>query len=267
MFETYLARWNLVRDGDPIVTHSSGLLPVLYRGQPAMLKVAREREEKWGAGLMIWWDGEGAARVLEHDGDATLLERATGKRSLAEMARSGRDDEASRILCEVAAKLHAPRSKAPPELIDLSRWFRELWPAAQRHGGLLARAAATARALLAEPREVLPLHGDIHHENVLDFGARDWRAVDPKRLAGERTFDFANILRNPDIGLATSPGRMARQATVIAEAAALDRTRLLQWTFAFAGLSAAWIMDEGAEPTLDRAVAEIAERELAEAHA
>jgi streptomycin 6-kinase len=34
------------------------------------------------------------------------MERATGSRSLAEMARAGRHDDASRILCNVAANLH-----------------------------------------------------------------------------------------------------------------------------------------------------------------
>jgi streptomycin 6-kinase len=51
--------------------------------------------------------------------------------------------------------------------------------------------------LLAEPREVGVLHGDLHHGNVLDFGVRGWLAIDPKGLLGERGFDFANIFTNP----------------------------------------------------------------------
>jgi streptomycin 6-kinase len=257
MFDAYLSRWELVPDGDPIITRSSRLLPVLDRDQPAMLKIAVEAEERCGGQLMAWWAGDGAARVLAQEGDALLLERATGNRSLAAMARDGRDDEASRIICEVAAKLHAPRGNPPPELIALPDWFRELWPTADRHGGLLARAASTARELLDDPREVVPLHGDIHHDNVLDFGSRGWLAIDPKHLIGERGFDFANIFRNPDIEIAGARGRLARQTRVVAEAARLDRTRLLKWILAFAGLSAAWIIGDGDEPALDLAVAAI----------
>ena len=201
-----LRRWRLVGDGDVIVTHSSRLLPVRRDGAPAMLKIALEAEERFGAGLMAWWDGVGAARVLAHEGDALLMERAVDGESLAAMARAGRDDEASRILCAVAARLHAPRLSPPPELVPLARWFAPLEPAAAIHGGLLVPAAAAACALLAEPREVVPLHGDLHHDNVLDFGARGWLAIDPKRLVGERGFDFANILRNPDAEVATRPG-------------------------------------------------------------
>lgn len=263
MFDPYLHRWDLTPDGEPIVTHSSRLLPVRSDGAPAMLKFTTEPEERSGADLMAWWAGEGAARVLARYGDALLMERATGERSLTEMARSGRDDEATRILCAATTRMHAPRpGPLPPSLIPLEAWFKELDPAAARHGGILAEAATTARALFAEPREIVVLHGDVHHGNVLDFGPRGWLAIDPKGLLGERTFDFVNLLRNPDVETALAPGRFARQVAVIAEAAELDQVRLLQWTLAFTGLSAAWILGDGDEPALDLAIAELARTEL-----
>ena len=51
---------------------------------------------------------------------------------------------------------------------------------------ILVLRAETAQALLADPRERSVLHGDLHHDNALDFGARGWRAIDPKGLIGER---------------------------------------------------------------------------------
>jgi len=159
MFSKYLTRWQLTPDGDLIVTRSSRLLPVRRHGVPAMLKVAMEAEEKFGGLLMSWWNGKGAARVLAQDGDALLLERAMGHRSLANFAKQGRDDEASRVICAVVAKLHTNRGKPPPDLIPLTQWFRELEPAAKKHGGILALSAATARELLADPQDVVALHG------------------------------------------------------------------------------------------------------------
>jgi streptomycin 6-kinase len=50
--------------------------------------------------------------------------------------------------------------------------------------------------------------------------------------------------------------------TVLSDAAGLDRTRLLQWTLAFTGLSAAWILGDGEQPDLDLAVGELAAKEL-----
>jgi streptomycin 6-kinase len=268
MFEPYLSAWNLVPDGDPITTPAGRLLPVTLGGEPAMLKISGEEDERFGGVLMEWWDAEGAARVLARGDDALLLERATGSACLAEMARSGRDDEACRILCATAARLHAPRPKPYPDLIPLISWFRDLEPAAAAHGGILIRCAETARALLAEPREVGVLHGDLHHGNVLDFGARGWLAIDPKRLIGERGFDFANIFTNPDLAdptcpVATVPGRFSRRLDIVADAAGLERRRLLRWILAWTGLSAAWFL--GADNPLaaiDLQVAELAAAEL-----
>jgi streptomycin 6-kinase len=43
----------------------------------------------------------------------------------------------------------------------------------------------------------------------------------------------------------------------------LERKRLLKWVLAFAGLSAAWTVQDGENPELSLAVAEIAAAELA----
>jgi streptomycin 6-kinase len=252
--EIYLARWDLVPDGERFETPSSLLVPVRRYGVPAMLKIPREEEERRGSRLMVWWDADGAAKVLAHDGQALLIERAQGTRTLAAMVADGRDDEATRILCDVARRLHQPRATPPPELVPLTRWFEALAPAARAHGGLFSKADATARRLLASPRDVVVLHGDIHHGNVLDGGERGWLAIDPKGLLGERTFDFVNILRNPDAATAARPGRFERQVGVLAEAAALDRRRLIAWTLAFTGLSAAWHLADGTSAELDLAV-------------
>jgi streptomycin 6-kinase len=247
IFAPWLARWRLTRDGEAIATHSSRLLPVIAAGAPAMLKIATHAEEQRGGMLMVWWGAAGAARVLRRQGQAILLERLTGARSLAAMARGGEDDAATRILCAAAAALHAPRPTPPPKsLVPLPIWFRALAPAAARHGGVLLEADACARALLASPRDAVVLHGDIHHDNVLDGGPRGWQAIDPKGLIGERGFDYANTVCNPDFACVSEPGRMRRRLEVIAGASGQDPVRLHQWLLAYLGLSAAWTMDEGA---------------------
>src|ERR1700692_4045206 len=113
MFSTHLESWRLTPDGDPIATPTSRLLPVRRLGTSAMLKVAVHPEEKRGNRLMAWWNGRGTARVLEHAGDAILMERAEETTSLAELSRQGRDDEASRIICTAVGRLHAPGSLPP----------------------------------------------------------------------------------------------------------------------------------------------------------
>jgi streptomycin 6-kinase len=276
MFEEYLERWRLTPDGAPIITRGSRLLPVRAAGAPAMLKIALDAEEKFGGALMSWWEGQGAARVFAHEEDALVMERAEGESSLLDMALTGRDDEASRIICNVVAQLHAPRLRPPPALVPLAEWFQALPLAAVKYGGcreyhgesgdIFGRCIAVADRLLQAPQDVVVLHGDIHHCNILDFGRRGWLAIDPKRVAGERGFDYANLFCNPELATARAPGRMARQLRVVAEAAGLEEERLLQWIAAYAGLSAAWFLEDGDKESAkgDMAVAELALAELGE---
>jgi len=260
--DEYVARWDLSPDGDPLTTATGELLPVRSQGRPAMLKVVTSAEELRAASLLLFWNGDGAARVFAHEGPALLLERALGPVSLADMARSGRDDEASRVLCAVAARLHARRSAPMPMLVPLEQWFEPLEAAASAIGGIIARAAGVARTLLAAPREIVALHGDLHHENVLDAGERGFLAIDPKALLGERSFDFANLFRNPDRKSAARRDTLARRASVVAAAAAIDRERLLRWVLSFAALSATWRLGEGEDATADLVIAELAAAEL-----
>jgi streptomycin 6-kinase len=258
----YLKRWDLIQDGERILTRSSCLLPVRRNNEPAMLKIATAPEEKLGARLMIYWNGIGAAQVIEHEENTILLERATGSRSLTEMAKGGKDDEASTVICEAVADLHKVRAASPPALVPLSDNFRALYTAAARD--IFARCTEAAQMLLASPRDVVNLHGDVHHENILDFGDRGWLAIDPKGVMGERGFDYANLFFNPDHKVATAPGRLARQVEIVSHAANLERSRLLHWILAWAGLSAAWLIEDGmiehVAPTLR--IAELAAAEI-----
>lgn len=247
-FAAWLDRWTLLPDGVPILTFGCSLLPVRHGDTPAMLKIAHESEERLGAELMVWWNGRGAAPVLAHEGEALLMERAMGTRSLDDLSRSGAvgDDEACRTLCEAIALLHAPRPETPPALIPLETWFAPLLDGHGRYDGITTVCAETARALFTERREPAVLHGDVHHGNVLDFGERGWLAIDPKGLHGDRAFDYANLFRNGDIDTTGRPGeRFARRLDMVSAAAGLERQRILHWTMAFAGLSSVWLRDDG----------------------
>lgn len=248
-FEPWLSDWALQPDGAPIVTPMGRLLPVRRDGEPAMLKIATEPEERLGWALLDWWDGDGAARVLAVRGDGLLMERALGTRSLADMARHGDDAQATAILCDAVAALHRPRDKTPPEgLATLEAWFRDLWPAAAQ--GLVPTVMAeTARRLLDDQREIRPLHGDLHHENILDFGPRGWLAIDPKRLIGDRAFDYTTLFCDPDLSdrdppTAVRPEIFSQRLEVVLARSGLERDRLLDWIVAWCGLSTAWFLQD-----------------------
>lgn len=250
--EPYLQRWNAQPDGEPVATRSGHLLPVCLDGRadgrPAMIKIAQHIDERIGGEVMCWWDGDGAARAFAHDRNAgvLLMERATGQGHLLHMALNGEDDAATRIVCRTLERLHAKRSTPPPEaLLPLTSFFESLAPMADREDGLMSECAAVADALLASQREHVVLHGDAHHSNILDFGERGWLAIDPKRVTGERCYDYVHVLCNPDLQTCIDPARFARQVEIVVDAAGLERRRLLQWVMAHAALSAAWFLEDG----------------------
>lgn len=266
VFSPWLTRWSLDPAGEPIKTRGSHLLPVLQQGEPAMLKLPSGEHERLGYLPLDYWAGDGAARLLDRndDGSAMLIERATGKRSLAAMARSGAagDDEATTILCDAIATLQKPRGPAPSGLIPLKTWFNDLFPAAQKHGGILARAAAAAHELLPAQREIVPLHADLHHDNVLDFEARGWLAIDPTCVIGDRAFEYTILFCDPDLAdpeppVAILPGRFERRLEIVLAKSGLERERLLKWIVAWCGLSTAWFLeDEDPLAQINLAVAE-----------
>ncbi|RDZ29735.1 hypothetical protein DX914_07295 [Lysobacter silvisoli] len=242
------ARWSLQPDGAAFDTPSSALQPVRHAGQPAMLKLAYDAEEQRSGVLMRWWDGDGAARVLACEGPVLLLERATGGDTLLAMAGDGRDAQACRILCDVAQRLHGHPHAPPQGLVPLPRYFDSLEQAARDHGGLYATAWSIAHELLSQPWPPVPLHGDLHHENVLDFGPqRGWLAIDPKRVIGERGYDYATQLGDPLQLGDELPGRLAGRLDIVTEAGGIPRSRMLRWVVAQQGLSAAWHLEDDEE--------------------
>lgn len=241
--EEYLQRWRLTPASAAYSTPSSHLQPVLHHGERAMLKVARIEEEANGCRLLAWWSGNGAARVLELDGHAAVLE--WGGASLVPGSAAD-DDRATSILCSVAATLHAASDRGfstrPGGLVPLDAWFRSLF-ARGGSDGPYADGAAIARRLIARGGHTVVLHGDLHHGNVLDFGARGWLATDPKYLVGNRVFDYTNILCNPDQEFAES--RFDRRVDLICRLADIPERELLEWTVAWTALSASWFADDG----------------------
>jgi streptomycin 6-kinase len=246
----YLAAWKLSNPQLLTRTVTSDIYTVTYNTETVVLKLLSPTgmEEQTGALALRYFDGQGAVRLLRHDEGAHLMEYAAGD-ELVTLVERGEDEEATRIIAQVLQQLHAVPQNAPRDgLFVLERWFRALFnqATADRHAGIesiYARGAALAKQLLADPREVRVLHGDIHHQNIRQ-SSRGWLAFDPKGLVGERTYDCANTLCNPVMSeLVHNETRLLTNATILADALALDLSRVLEFTYAYACLSASWSLE------------------------
>lgn len=247
-FQPWIGRWRLTPDGEPFASTWSRLLPVRRDGQALILKVGMAEQEIHGSAFLAGYAGQGAVSVLERASDAVLLERADGPLRLAEIARAEGEAAAYRILCRGAAILQAAPGPFPVAPIPLSTWFSILPQAAAHVGGVgvFARAAVVLERLLQTTAVKVPLHGDLHHGNLLDGGpGRGWLAIDPKGLEGDPACDYALMLfpsgspGDQPAGI-SSPEKVRMRLGVVAGLADLPKARLLGWTLCVAAQYAGW---------------------------
>jgi streptomycin 6-kinase len=84
----------------------------------------------------------------------------------------------------------------------------------------------------------------MHHFNVLRArrgGRLDWLAIDPKGLAGDRSFDVCQFLGNPG---EVTPAMMTRRVDIFCAELGLDRPRTKDWCFVHAMLNACWDFED-----------------------
>jgi streptomycin 6-kinase len=247
--DLYLRRWRLTPEGEPFETLFSRLCFVRGAEGPAVLKLLKPgSDETAGAAMLGYYGGEGAVRLLRAEGAALLVERATGSRSLTAMARAGDDIGATAILAAATQRLLMPRAAPPPPGLEpLEQRFAPLLQSTDRE---LQTPATVAHALLAAPLDRAVLHGDLHHENLLDGGSRGWLAIDPKGVLGERSYEAANILCNPSSASAfvLRPERFLWQAKHFSDSLQVDSQRMLGFALAHAGLAVCWSIMDGTDP-------------------
>ena len=254
-------------------TNSAWLQRVSLKGQPAMLKVARpESDERPGMALLAWWGdqltqdaaaangwepGFGAVRVLCRDADALVMAEAEETPSLGDL--SAFDDRAAyEVLIQTARALHPHATPAPstPPSNPLPTGLVPLTAVREHVFGLPAAGEACfdrwrnfAGSLDVMGPAPEPLHGDIHHGNVLrDNHSGAWVVIDPKGLLGHPAYDFANLFFNP----MDQPGRVAqveRMDWLASHVATLvpavsGRDDVLDFGYLYGGMSLLWGWDE-----------------------
>lgn len=219
-------------------------------GSPAIVKDLKPfddvEDELRGEHFLAWRRGEGAVRLLGRDGHRMLLEYA-GEISLSQIIADQDDNAATAIAAEVMARLVSPwKHAAPPDLQPLRGRFSSLFKKAKadRAAGeksLYVEAAEIAERLASNPHDVRPLHGDLHHDNIM-HGPRGWLAIDPKGVLGDPGFDAANMFYNPldRDDLCLDPRRIAHMAQVFGATLGQTGPAVLDHAVAYGCLSAAW---------------------------
>jgi streptomycin 6-kinase len=202
-----------------------------------------------------FYRGRGCVRLLAWDTGvgALLLERLLPGTPLSRLC-PGDDERATSAAAGVMRALWRP-APAVHNFPTVGRWaagFQRL--RARFEGGTGPLPEARVRQaeqifadLLASAGEPVLLHGDLHHDNILDAGCGTWRAIDPKGVVGEPAYEVGALLRNPFPALLSWPHPeriLARRLAQLSAELGLDRQRLLEWALAQAVLSAWWCVED-----------------------
>ncbi|MDX3544650.1 aminoglycoside phosphotransferase family protein [Streptomyces europaeiscabiei] len=245
---TFLNRWGLRLDGPAMHGMCALVLPVVRTADdtPAVLKLQILDAESEGEPVALRvWDGDGAVRLLAHDGETgtMLLERLDPARML-----SHEPDTRKAVLVIARLLAHLTTTPAPPAMRRLSDIATDMLdrtpPVLARipdtsDRRLIADCAAALREVVSEPGDRL-LHWDLHFDNVLGADRAPWLAIDPKPLAGDPAFELWPALNNR-----FDPNEVPWRFDAMTDVLALDRDRARAWTLARLLQNAIWEIEEG----------------------
>lgn len=255
LVESYVDRWRLSLDTGALMHGMTALVvPVLTSdGTPAVLKLQQFDPESAGEPQALQaWAGDGAVRLLAHDGEIMLLERLDFSRHLSALPDPL---EATQIIAQLLARLNAHRAPDGIRLLsDEMASILDRVPAAAAklpagEARLLSDWAARVKEVTANPGDQL-LHWDLHFDNVLASDREPWLAIDPKPLSGTTAFELLPALDNRwDAITATGDVDRAirKRFDLMTEVLGLDRAWATTWTLARVVQNLVWFTEDGEE--------------------
>jgi streptomycin 6-kinase len=204
-----------------------------------------------GFDFLCWRNGVSTVRLLEKHGVAALLEDA-GSLTLRERRVKHGEEAANCVIADLLQKLgSASPSPHPAALVPLQRHFRALFEQAAKHEGQelsasLRKCAGIAERLLETQVEIRPLHGDLHHDNIISGSERGWLSIDPQGLIGDPAYEVANVFGNPEgFPEIVDPHRIKTLVRLFAPLIGCSEQKILRYAIAHAGLSISWSIEDG----------------------
>jgi streptomycin 6-kinase len=192
--------------------------------------------------------GCGAAKVLAEDEGVLLLERAMPGTSLKEYFPT-KEKESIEIACGVIKKMHKASIPVAYSFPHIKDWLAALDKDWNIPNHYLQKARKLRNQLLQTSNPDVLLHGDLHHDNILQNG-EDWLVIDPKGVIGSPAYEIAAFIRNPMPELlnhADAPNIILNRVTRFAELIELPSQGILNWCFVQAVLAWAWALEDGCD--------------------
>ncbi len=212
------------------------------------------------------FEGCGAVNVLAEDKGMLLLERAVHGTSLKSYFPTN-ENESIEIVCNVIQKLHQANIPVTHNFPHIRDWLTALNCHCEglsmkqsRAGSLrfarddvllnyLQKARKLRNQLLQTAKPDVLLHGDLHHDNILQNG-ENWLVIDPKGVIGEAAYEVAAFIINPIPELphhADAPNIIFKRITHFVKIMELPSQRILDWCFVQAVLAWVWSIEDSCD--------------------
>ncbi|SEO14798.1 aminoglycoside phosphotransferase family protein [Paenibacillus sp. OV219] len=225
-------------------------------GKPIVLKLAFLKDElAQEMRTMNAYAGRGVVQVLALDEElgAAVLERAVPGTPLSTMLD---DNKATVIFCEMLGQLRRPFEGEVGHFQTIRRWFEGIVRYRSRFSGdtegplpehWVVRAEELLEEMIATTTETVLLHGDLHHQNILQQGDDGWAVIDPKGIVGDVHFETLQYLLNYKDRGGDYDTVLRRRVAIMTERLGLEHRRIALWGIVRGVLEACWSIEDGDE--------------------
>ena len=257
-------RWQL-SDFGPALPGGSHSYVVTVRAPSGdgVLKVPLVGDEnRFEAAALSLYDGDGAVRLLAHDGPsgALLLERCRPGTQLGDHADR---QAATRTACALLRRLWREPGAGHEFLLTATKaaeWAATFERHAARHDRdapllpLLQAGARLARDLAGVSGRSVLVNRDAHLGNFLAAQREPWLLIDPKPLVGDPAFDAGYLVADL-AGALPGPRIVAAIVDQLAGELGVDRDHVRAWALVRAVENILWAQELGEDSAAETALA------------
>ncbi|EPZ49257.1 aminoglycoside/hydroxyurea antibiotic resistance kinase [Bacteriovorax sp. BAL6_X] len=244
----YLRKWDLKLVDLVAQTTTANLYLVNSQFGDAILKVFTDigRVDEGGGTLFLKnMQGRSCAKLYASDEGAQLLEFLPG-RNLNEFSKSAQEDKATDVFVQVIKKIQSSSYNGLPSYEFLFKEFDKVtFPTHLNEQ--LAFGKSLSKKLLETQTQTVLLHGDLHHENIMQNEAGEYVCLDPKGMAGDPAYEIGAILKNP-WGLPKISQNLElfnQRVECFVTELGLDRERVVGFAYVHFCLSLLWAVEDG----------------------
>ena len=240
-------RFKFLKPFSDLTYNFVGLIELDSNNELAVIKISPEggninSEIKWLNSL-----DKGVPKVYfnSEESHAFVMEYLRPGIPLKSLVQSGKDDEATRIICEIIRDLQT-HQHPESQFQHISEFINSLSILDGKFNPkLLSQAKSLFHELTIDRNQDIVLHGDLHHDNILSCET-GWKAIDPHGYLGDPAFEVGAMIRNPMDSFPTDHSLSSiveRRLKILADELPFDPQKIKYWAFCMTVLSAAWTLE------------------------